>query len=140
MTYNKYMNLYILHTFFVCQVVFEILYVCVSMLCYVSVILGFQVIRLHFSGIYKPIEYWQLKDQNTPLDRHPVSSVFTLKEMEEATNSFSDENLVGKGGFGRVYKGTLRSGGVWFSFYFHHGSKNHNLIIEFVILYTKYPT
>ncbi|CAL5396160.1 unnamed protein product [Camellia sinensis] len=62
--------------------------------------------------IYKPIEYWQLKDQNTPLDRHPVSSVFTLKEMEEATNSFSDENLVGKGGFGRVYKGTLRSGGV----------------------------
>lgn len=90
--------------------------------------------------IYKPIEYWQLKDQNTPLDRHPVSSVFTLKEMEEATNSFSDENLVGKGGFGRVYKGTLRSGGVRFSFYFHHGSKNHNLIIEFVILYTKYPT
>ena len=33
--------------------------------------------------------------------------------MEEATKSFSDENFIGKGGFGRVYKGTLRSGEVW---------------------------
>ncbi|KAK7281712.1 hypothetical protein RIF29_09937 [Crotalaria pallida] len=32
--------------------------------------------------------------------------------MEEATCSFSDDNLVGKGGFDRVYKGTLRSGEV----------------------------
>ncbi|KAK4402828.1 UNVERIFIED_CONTAM: putative serine/threonine-protein kinase PBL28 [Sesamum radiatum] len=32
--------------------------------------------------------------------------------MEEATCSFSDENLLGKGGFGRVYKGTLKSGEV----------------------------
>uniref|UniRef100_M0ZY85 non-specific serine/threonine protein kinase n=1 Tax=Solanum tuberosum TaxID=4113 RepID=M0ZY85_SOLTU len=32
--------------------------------------------------------------------------------MEEATNSFSDDNLLGKGGFGRVYKGTLRSGEI----------------------------
>lgn len=32
--------------------------------------------------------------------------------MEEATCSFSDENMVGKGGFGRVYRGVLRSGEV----------------------------
>ncbi|KAL3835542.1 hypothetical protein ACJIZ3_010278 [Penstemon smallii] len=32
--------------------------------------------------------------------------------MEEATCSFSDANFLGKGGFGRVYKGTLRSGEI----------------------------
>ncbi|GLT36511.1 hypothetical protein SLA2020_108840 [Shorea laevis] len=63
--------------------------------------------------IYKPVEYWQIEDQAPPrTKRHHGSSVFTLKEMEEATCSFCDENLLGKGGFGRVYKGTLRSGEV----------------------------
>ena len=66
----------------------------------------------YFPGMYKPVEFWQLEDQNPPAKRHHGSAVFTLKEMEEATCSFSDENLVGKGGFGRVYKGTLRSGEV----------------------------
>ncbi|GMY26170.1 probable serine/threonine-protein kinase PBL28 [Fagus crenata] len=63
--------------------------------------------------VYKPVEFWQLEDQ-TPQQtkRHHGSSVFILKEMEEATNSFSEENLLGKGGFGRVYRGTLRSGEV----------------------------
>ncbi|KAB5544950.1 hypothetical protein DKX38_013062 [Salix brachista] len=63
--------------------------------------------------VYKPVEFWQLEDQTTQsTKRHHGSSVFTLKEMEEATCSFSEENLVGKGGFGRVYRGILRSGEV----------------------------
>ncbi|XP_004509857.1 probable serine/threonine-protein kinase PBL28 [Cicer arietinum] len=63
--------------------------------------------------IYKPAEFWQLEDQTpqTTKRRHG-SSVFTLKEMEDATCSFSDDNLVGKGGFGRVYRGILKSGQV----------------------------
>lgn len=64
-------------------------------------------------GIYRPVGHWKLEDQTPqPTKKHRVSSVFTLKEMEEATCSFSDENFLGKGGFGRVYKGTLRSGEV----------------------------
>ncbi|KAA8533107.1 hypothetical protein F0562_033360 [Nyssa sinensis] len=62
--------------------------------------------------VYKPLEYWQLEEQNPPAKKRHGSSVFTLKEMEEATCTFSDDNLLGKGGFGKVYKGTLRSGEV----------------------------
>ncbi|KAJ0965422.1 hypothetical protein J5N97_026560 [Dioscorea zingiberensis] len=62
--------------------------------------------------IYKPVEFWHLNDQRPAAKRRNCSSVFTLKEMEEATCSFSDENLLGKGGFGRVYKGVLRNGEV----------------------------
>ncbi|XP_026381784.1 probable serine/threonine-protein kinase PBL28 [Papaver somniferum] len=61
---------------------------------------------------YKSLEYWQLDDPRPSAKRRQGSSVFTLKEMEAATSSFSDENLLGKGGFGRVYKGTLSSGEV----------------------------
>ena len=40
------------------------------------------------------------------------SMVFTLNEMEEATDMFSDKDLIGKGGFGRVYRGVLKDGQV----------------------------
>ncbi|XP_074558148.1 putative serine/threonine-protein kinase PBL28 [Curcuma longa] len=62
--------------------------------------------------IYKPLDHWQLKGQTPSYKRHNRSSVFTLKEMEDATCMFSEENLLGKGGFGRVYKGTLKNGEI----------------------------
>lgn len=63
-------------------------------------------------GIYKPVEQWQNEYKGPPPKRRNASSVYTVREMEEATCSFSEENLLGKGGFGRVYKGTLKSGQV----------------------------
>jgi hypothetical protein len=62
--------------------------------------------------VYKPAELWQAKEHHPPPKKRSCTMVFTLKEMEEATNMFSDRNLVGKGGFGRVYRGVLKDGQV----------------------------
>nr|GMC90286.1 cysteine-rich receptor-like protein kinase 2 [Ipomoea batatas] len=37
---------------------------------------------------------------------------YIYKDLKAATNDFSEENILGKGGFGDVYKGTLQSGDV----------------------------
>lgn len=39
-------------------------------------------------------------------------SWFTYEELHVATNGFANENLLGEGGFGRVYKGELPNGQV----------------------------
>ncbi|XP_015880477.1 protein NSP-INTERACTING KINASE 1 [Ziziphus jujuba] len=37
---------------------------------------------------------------------------FQFRELQIATNNFSSKNILGKGGFGNVYKGTLQDGSV----------------------------
>nr|GMC59729.1 cysteine-rich receptor-like protein kinase 2 [Ipomoea batatas] len=37
---------------------------------------------------------------------------YIYKDLKAATNNFSEENILGKGGFGDVYKGTLQNGYV----------------------------
>lgn len=38
--------------------------------------------------------------------------MYTYKELEIATNNFSEENKIGSGGYGDVYKGVLSDGTV----------------------------
>ncbi|MED6149790.1 Wall-associated receptor kinase-like 20 [Stylosanthes scabra] len=41
----------------------------------------------------------------------PLSSrIFTGREITKATNNFAEENLIGSGGFGEVFKGTFEDG------------------------------
>ncbi|XP_025805318.1 uncharacterized protein LOC112884175 isoform X2 [Panicum hallii] len=43
-------------------------------------------------------------------DQSPEPHNLSLKDLKEITNDFSDERLLGQGGFGKVYKGVLRNG------------------------------
>lgn len=43
-------------------------------------------------------------------DSQPPQKIFSLYELQAATNNFSFENLIGKGGYAEVYKGRLRNG------------------------------
>ncbi|OVA20074.1 Protein kinase domain [Macleaya cordata] len=47
-----------------------------------------------------------------PTSRFIGVQVFTYKEIESATNSFSEANVIGKGRFGVVYRGILSNGTV----------------------------
>ena len=69
---------------------------------------------LCIAGLYKPLGYWQLGNrQFLYINPQPSAAyVFTLKELQEATSYFHENNLIGKGGFRCVYKGFLKTGKV----------------------------
>ena len=46
------------------------------------------------------------------MDQNLVPRMFTYKELSKATKNFSRSELLGTGGFGAVYKGTLATGAV----------------------------
>jgi hypothetical protein len=47
-----------------------------------------------------------------PPSKHKGVQVFTYKELEIATNKFSASNVIGNGGYGVVFRGTLSDGTV----------------------------
>ncbi|KAL3615029.1 hypothetical protein CASFOL_040690 [Castilleja foliolosa] len=50
-----------------------------------------------------------LKDESEKINIEELP-LFTFKTLADATNQFHDENMLGRGGFGYVYKGTLANG------------------------------
>ncbi|KAL8138296.1 hypothetical protein V2J09_004297 [Rumex salicifolius] len=62
------------------------------------------------------IIYWRLRQQSRPSREEILrgldlqSGMFNFTQIEVATNSFDIANMIGKGGSGTVYKGTLLDG------------------------------
>ncbi|KAG0627514.1 hypothetical protein M758_2G207200 [Ceratodon purpureus] len=62
-------------------------------------------------------------DKFNLLGQNLVPRAFTYKELTKATKNFSRSELLGSGGFGAVYKGTLPSGAVVAVKWMRHESK-----------------
>lgn len=55
---------------------------------------------------------YKKRDKFNLLNRNLVPRMFTYKELNKATKNFSSSELLGRGGFGAVFKGTLPSGAL----------------------------
>ncbi|CAK9872833.1 unnamed protein product [Sphagnum jensenii] len=65
--------------------------------------------QLHLVDVSRNIAHYSFDDLEG-LSKGPHK--FSYKELKIATNSFNPQHLLGRGGFGSVYKGTLRDTGA----------------------------
>ncbi|KAL4190410.1 hypothetical protein AMTRI_Chr07g24660 [Amborella trichopoda] len=64
---------------------------------------------------------------------HISSQQFSFHELEEATNSFREEYLLGKGGPGRIYKGHLNNTGQVVAVKQLHKNQNIEFLVELMM-------
>ncbi|KAL0318616.1 UNVERIFIED_CONTAM: Receptor-like protein kinase FERONIA [Sesamum angustifolium] len=74
-------------------------------------IIGLALVNI---SIYALLQIWEAsrtKEENKPSAKaERLCRQFSLAEMQLATRNFSDAHLIGKGGFGKVYKGLIDNG------------------------------
>ncbi|KAG8384548.1 hypothetical protein BUALT_Bualt04G0129300 [Buddleja alternifolia] len=80
-----------------------------SLGCIVLLVLGFGLF-LWRRQRHKQQNFFDVNDRQHEEVSLGNLRMFQLRELQIATNNFSSKNILGKGGFGNVYKGFLRDG------------------------------
>lgn len=82
-----------------------------SLGCITLLVLGFVFVYWWRRRLNKQI-FFDINDEYHEELRLGNLKRFPFRELQVATNNFSNKNIVGKGGFGNVYKGYLRDGTI----------------------------
>ncbi|KAM0827458.1 hypothetical protein ACQ4PT_068180 [Festuca glaucescens] len=62
--------------------------------------------------IWRRLSFGDRSSFNEPADRNTEFPILSFREIAAATNHFSESSILGQGGFGNVYKGTLAKDGT----------------------------
>ncbi|AEE77027.1 NSP-interacting kinase 2 [Arabidopsis thaliana] len=84
----------------------------VSLTCVCLLIIGFGFLLWWRRRHNKQVLFFDINEQNKEEMCLGNLRRFNFKELQSATSNFSSKNLVGKGGFGNVYKGCLHDGSI----------------------------
>ncbi|KAG7563495.1 Protein kinase domain [Arabidopsis suecica] len=84
----------------------------VSLTCVCLLIIGFGFLLWWRRRHNKQVLFFDINEQNKEEICLGNLRRFSFKELQSATSNFSSKNLVGKGGFGNVYKGCLHDGSI----------------------------
>lgn len=90
----------------------------VGIVCGVVLVLGLFGFWVLWRKRKQNLSRWRNSNANSSIGPFALDSIsantnlikFTLEEIKMATNSFSLENIIGRGGYGNVYKGVLPDG------------------------------
>ncbi|KAG7972945.1 hypothetical protein I3843_07G206000, partial [Carya illinoinensis] len=57
-----------------------------------------------------PFAHWNANMKNGGFPQLQAARCFSFEELKKSTNNFSEANVVGSGGYGKVFRGTLSTG------------------------------
>ncbi|PKI74954.1 hypothetical protein CRG98_004726 [Punica granatum] len=66
-----------------------------------------------------PVHFFDIPGEEEPEVHFGQLKKFSLRELQVATDNFSPKNILGRGGFGKVYKGRLAEGSLQLSAEIH---------------------